>query len=131
MLGQDELKRIQMDTQQEIPINPIASAIEEKITQRLQPSHLQVINESSNHNVPKNSETHFKLVIVSPKFEGHRTLHRHRMVYAVLEQELAGPVHALSLHTYTDAQWRELDDAPESPDCLGGMKVETQSSNKT
>ncbi|MFT5445514.1 MAG: BolA protein [Gammaproteobacteria bacterium] len=108
----------------------MAATIEAKIREGLAPSHLEVSNESGNHNVPKGSESHFKLVIVSEKFEGQRTLHRHRMVYAILERELAGSVHALALHTYTDEQWREIDDAPDSPNCHGGMKVEAEIANK-
>jgi len=104
----------------------IASNIEEKITAGLAPSYLEVINESGNHNVPDGSESHFKLIIVSPKFEDQRTLHRHRMVYAILEQELAGSVHALALHTYTDEQWHEVENAPDSPSCRGGAKVAVQ-----
>lgn len=104
----------------------MAKTIEEKVAAALATSYLEVINESANHNVPKGSESHFKLIVVSPRFEGQRTLHRHRMVYAVLEQELAGSVHALALHTYTDEQWREVENAPDSPSCRGGMKVDAQ-----
>lgn len=103
----------------------IASTIEEKLRAGLAPSHLEVINESGNHNVPPGSESHFKVVVVSPAFEGRHTLHRHRMVYGVLADELAGPVHALALHTYTDEQWQALGAAPESPECRGGKKRES------
>ena len=108
----------------------MASAIEEKITAGLSPGHLEVINESNNHNVPKGSESHFKLIVVSAQFEGQRTLHRHRMVYAILEQELAGSVHALALHTYTEQEWRDIEAAPDSPSCRGGMKVEAQQAHE-
>ena len=104
----------------------MADTIEAKVRKALAPSHLEVINESGNHNVPKGSESHFKLIIASEKFEGQRTLHRHRMVYGVLEQELAGSVHALALHTYTDEQWREVGNVPDSPNCHGGMKIEAE-----
>ena len=33
---------------------------------------------------------------------------------------LAGPVHALALHTYTPDEWQRVGEAPESPDCRGG-----------
>ena len=46
-------------------------------------------------------ETHFKVRIVSDSFEGLKTIDRHRLVYVVLEEELLGPVHALSLETLT------------------------------
>jgi len=106
----------------------VARSIEEKLTAALAPSHLEVINESGNHNVPPGSESHFKVVVVSPAFDGLRTLHRHRMVYGLLGEELAGPVHALALHTYDEAQWREVQAAPDSPQCRGGMKREARAS---
>lgn len=49
--------------------NPIETAITEAIVEQLQPIHYEVINESYMHNVPKGSETHFKVLVVSSKFE--------------------------------------------------------------
>lgn len=48
---------------------PVAEAITSAINEHLQPVHLEVINESYMHNVPKGAETHFKVLIVSDKFE--------------------------------------------------------------
>ena len=102
----------------------IADTIEAKLRDGLSPSHLEVVNESGNHNVPPGSESHFKVVVAADAFDGHPTLHRHRMVYGLLDEELAGPVHALALHTYTAGQWENMGTAPESPDCRGGAKAE-------
>ncbi|KAJ9183383.1 hypothetical protein P3X46_007245 [Hevea brasiliensis] len=44
-----------------------------------------------------NVETHFNLKIVSPKFNGHTLLKRHRMVYDALADELQSGLHALSI----------------------------------
>ena len=104
----------------------IAQTIETKLKAGLAPAHLEVINESGNHNVAPGSESHFKLVVVCSAFEGHPTLHRHRMVYGLLSEELAGPVHALALHTYTVAQWQAMGTAPDSPECRGGMSSEAR-----
>ncbi len=121
----------QANSMANVPDTPtMASTIEMKVRQGLAPSHLEVINESGNHNVPKGSESHFKLVIVSEKFTEKRTLHRHRIDYAILARELAGSVHALALHTYTGDEWRAVGDAPDSPNCHGGMKVEAKVANK-
>jgi stress-induced morphogen len=49
---------------------PVAQSILKKITSGTEPEHLDIINESYMHNVPKGSETHFKVVVVSKKFEG-------------------------------------------------------------
>ncbi|MCK8564085.1 transcriptional regulator BolA [Yersinia ruckeri] len=98
----------------------IREKIEEKLRAAFEPVHLEVINESYRHNVPAGSESHFKIVIVSDKFVGERFLSRHRAIYGILSEELAGDVHALALHTYTDKEWANLQDAvPSSPSCRG------------
>ncbi len=97
--------------------------IERKLTEHFEPGHLEVVNESFQHNVAPGSETHFKVVLVSPKFSGERLINRHRAVNAVLKEELANKIHALALHTYTDSEWQGLyGGAPTSPKCLGGQK---------
>lgn len=108
----------------------IAASIRSKLESGLAPGHLEVINESGNHNVPPGSESHFKVVVVSDAFEGKPTLHRHRMVYGLLAEELAGPVHALALHTYSPGQWSAAGAAPDSPACRGGMKTQAGASAK-
>jgi BolA protein len=93
----------------------------EKLDAAFELAHLEVANESGNHNVPPGSETHFKVVLVSEAFSDQRLLNRHRSVNAVLAEELAGGVHALALHTYTPEEWRvRFGDVPMSPPCLGG-----------
>ncbi|WP_421238779.1 BolA family protein [Aeromonas enteropelogenes] len=92
--------------------------IEAKLTAALTPSLLEVINESHMHRVEPGSESHFKVVIVSPQFEGLRLLARHRLINEVLAPELAGPVHALALHTYTEGEWQQKGQAPRTPSCV-------------
>ena len=101
----------------------VQSTIEEKITAEFEPVHLDVINESDRHNVPSGSESHFKVTVVSAAFEDKMLVARHRMLNQLLANELAGSVHALSLHTLTPQEW--LDKGGEirkSPPCLGGSK---------
>ena len=101
----------------------VQSEIEAKLTNSLQPSYLEVINESSNHNVPAGSESHFKVVIVTDAFEGKMLVARHRMINEILADELQHKIHALAMHTYTLAEWQEVSgNAPDSPPCLGGGK---------
>ena len=98
--------------------------VESDITSALQaafhPSLLRVENESHRHNVPRDSETHFKVTLVTASFEGERSVRRHQSVYALLAEWLEGPVHALALHTYTPDEWENIGVAPDSPDCRGG-----------
>ncbi len=86
----------------------------------LQPALLEVANESGQHNVPPGSETHFKVTLVTEAFVGQSRIQRHRCVNQLLGELLAGPVHALALHTYTPAEWAARTDSPASPPCLGG-----------
>ena len=102
----------------------VQAVIEEKLGTAISLEHLEVVNESGNHNVPPGSETHFKVVLVSPEFEGERLVARHRTVNRVLKEELAGGVHALAIHTYTASEWQSKHgNAPMSPPCLGGSNA--------
>jgi len=99
----------------------IQADIEQKLANHIHAKHLEVVNESNNHNVPVGSESHFKVVIVSEDFADKKLLQRHRMINEVLAEELQGKIHALAMHTYTEAEWQEQNgDAPMSPPCLGG-----------
>lgn len=74
-----------------------------------------------NQNSPKDSETHFKVVVVSPQFDSVRApIKRHRMVNAALSEELEGPVHALSIVAKSPVQWEQNQAIPASPNCQGG-----------
>lgn len=97
----------------------VQQTIENKLAAALTPDFLQVLNESHMHAVPVDSETHFKLVIVSDSFEGMRPVQRHQRVYQLLSDELAGGVHALALHAFTPDEWQEQGSAPSSPACMG------------
>ena len=49
---------------------------------------------------------HWSAVIVSTAFEGKRAIARHQQVYATLGQRIqSDEVHALSMKTYTPAEW--------------------------
>lgn len=103
----------------------IQNSIEQKLAEQFAPVFLEVTNESSQHNVPIGSETHFKVVLVSPSFSGKRLLNRHRAVNAVLKDEIENHIHALALHTYTEQEWERLyGDVPASPNCLGGTSAQ-------
>ncbi|KAG2666773.1 hypothetical protein I3760_15G080200 [Carya illinoinensis] len=43
------------------------------------------------------SETHFNVKIVSPKFDGQSLVKRHRLVYDALADELQSGLHAVSI----------------------------------
>lgn len=99
--------------------------IESRLQGEFTPQYIEVTNESHMHSVPANSETHFRVVLVSEAFAGCSRVARHQQVYSVLERQLDGPVHALALHTYSPQEWRQRQEqAPDSPECLGGSKAD-------
>ncbi|EED34570.1 BolA family protein [Luminiphilus syltensis NOR5-1B] len=102
----------------------IQEQIERSLSEGLSVSRLDIVNESFMHNVPEGSESHFKVTVVSKDFEGVRKVKRHQQIYALLGDLMAGPIHALALHTYTADEWSALVSVPVSPDCLGGRASE-------
>ncbi|MCB4437772.1 BolA/IbaG family iron-sulfur metabolism protein [Alteromonas sp. McT4-15] len=101
----------------------VKTFLEEAIRNALSPLYLEVLDESFMHNVPEGAQSHFKVTVVSDAFEGKRLLARHREVNALAAEALAGPVHALALHTYTSKEWEARGgESLTSPNCLGGSK---------
>jgi len=99
------------------------SVIENKL-RALQPRWVQVENESHKHNVPPGAQSHFKVTVVSPRFDGQPLLARHRMVNQLLAQELSSSIHALALHTLTPGEWSQRGGGvADSPPCLGGSNA--------
>lgn len=103
---------------------PVQRSIEAKLASDFAPvEHLSVVNESSGHNVPKGSETHFKVVVVSASFQGMKPLEKHRKVNDALEDHLTNQgVHALSIVAKTPEQWAKSSAVAPSPPCHGGSK---------
>lgn len=74
----------------------------------LEPTRLDIVNESELHaghrSSPGTGQSHFRLLIVSPRFAGKSRVERHRMVNALLADELQRGVHALALSTYAPGE---------------------------
>src|SRR5580692_530551 len=83
----------------------VAETIREKLIAAFAPSDLVIEDESARHashsGARPGGETHFQVRIVSAVFEGLNRVERQRRVYAVLADEMRGPVHALALMTLT------------------------------
>ena len=79
----------------------VTQAIRDKLTAAFQPERLEVVDDSArhkgHHGAPDGGESHFNVVIESAAFEGQSRIARQRAVLAALAEELAGPVHALSI----------------------------------
>jgi BolA protein len=99
-----------------------AQRIQDLITRELAPEHLAVHDESSGHNVPAGSESHFRVLVVSSAFEGVSRLARHRRVHGALTGELEGTLHALAIDAWTPAEWQRQATPSSSPPCRGGAQ---------
>ena len=81
----------------------------------LSPEHCEVSNESSQHSGPP-TESHFKIVVVSPTFDEMKLIDRHRIINKLFAEELKH-IHALAMHTYSPQEWQKRQIAPNSPEC--------------
>lgn len=83
----------------------VLKSIREKITSALSPDQVDVVDESHLHaghaGAREGGESHFRLYVVSAKFEGLSRVARQRLVNSALREELKGPIHALAMKTLT------------------------------
>jgi len=96
-----------------MPEGPIATIIRKKLTTALSPTRLEIEDDSARHaghhheggmDAQPGGESHFNLTVVSAVFEGQGRVQRQRAINALLREELAGPVHALSIRALTPAE---------------------------
>jgi BolA family transcriptional regulator, general stress-responsive regulator len=83
-------------------LSTLAAQMEAQLRARLQPSQLQVIDESQAHagHVGANGSgfgTHFRVRIASPLFTGQSRVARHRLVYDGLQNFIDQGVHAIAI----------------------------------
>jgi BolA family transcriptional regulator, general stress-responsive regulator len=86
----------------------IEQMMREKLVAGLEPTRLDIVNESEMHaghrSSPGTGESHFRVLIVSPKFSGLSRVQRHRLVNDLLKDEVGRAVHALALATYAPGE---------------------------
>ena len=86
----------------------VEAAIREKLMQALQPTRLDVVNESHLHaghrTSPGTGESHFRVLVVSQAFAGKSRIERHRLINDTLAAELKGKVHALAIKAYAPGE---------------------------
>ncbi len=90
---------------------PVAASITQKLADALAPVSLEVIDESRHHAGHRHDddkrhgdESHFRVEVVSAAFEGKSRVERHRMVNALLAQEIAQGLHALAIGAKTPGE---------------------------
>ena len=83
--------------------------IESSLRESFAPVHLEVVDEShlhAGHAGAKAGGGHFRIVLVSARFEGKIPIERQRLVYSALADEMGAEIHALSMKTLTEAEWK-------------------------
>ena len=79
-------------------MSPTPEHVHQYIADNLDCQHLEVAGDGA----------HFEALIVSPVFEGKRTLARHQAVYQALGDRMRAEIHALSMRTLTPAEYESL-----------------------
>ena len=77
---------------------------------------LKILNESFMHNVPKDAESHFKLVIVSDDFNNLSLIQRHKLVYKHLGN-IMNDIHAISIQSFNEDEFELNPTILDSPEC--------------
>ncbi|MCP5381105.1 MAG: BolA family transcriptional regulator [Kordiimonadaceae bacterium] len=76
--------------------------IELKVNKSINPEFLEVMDESHKHaghaGARPEGETHFHINMTASALNGKSRVERQRLIYNILKDELAGPIHALSLN---------------------------------
>ena len=97
-------------------MSEIQDTIKKALINEFNPSVLKIVNESYMHSVPKNAETHFKLVIVSDSFNNVSQVKRHQIIYKSLE-DIMNQIHALSINSFDEAEFSKNPIILDSPNC--------------
>jgi stress-induced morphogen len=93
----------------------VRSAIISKLTSKLKPFTLDVLDESATHaghaamKGIKPVESHFSIEIVSNEFHGLSKLQRQRLVYATLSEEMESSIHALRMICRTPEEVQSIN----------------------
>lgn len=81
--------------------------IADRLRRELEATYVEVSDESARHagHAGAAGGGHFRVLVVSPRFEGLSRLAAQRLVYAALGELMTSAVHALQMQTLTPAEW--------------------------
>jgi len=79
-----------------------AALIKQRLSERLQPTALEVLDESAAHAghagaSPSGRGSHIRVRVASPSFTGLSRVQRHRLVYDALQDFIDQGLHALAI----------------------------------
>ena len=84
--------------------------IEELIKSQLKVSAIEIVDFSAQHEGHKGNEGggHFQAVIISDDFKKLSLLDRHKKIYSILGDLMKHEIHAFSMKTYTNEEFKSL-----------------------
>ena len=83
-------------------MNITTHTVREQLAKQLQPTFLEVVDESAQHAGHAGSDgtgegTHFRVRIASAQFDGRPRVAKHRLVYDALQEFIDQGLHALAI----------------------------------
>jgi BolA protein len=88
----------------------VSDTITKKLREAFAPDSIEVVDESHLHEGHAGhrpgGQSHFRVHIVSQAFAGKSRIDRHRMINAILADDLTGGVHALAIHASAPGEKR-------------------------
>ena len=94
----------------------IKNTIKDLLNTEFNPATLIIENESFMHNVPENSESHFKIILASDCFKDVSNVKRHQLIYKSLENVM-NKIHALSIYAFDLYEIEKNPSVIDSPNC--------------
>ena len=94
----------------------IKNTIKDLLNTEFNPATLIIENESFMHNVPENSESHFKIILASDCFKDVSNVKRHQLIYKSLENVM-NKIHALSIYAFDLDEIEKIPSVIDSPNC--------------
>ena len=94
----------------------IKNTIKDLLNTEFNPATLIIENESFMHNVPENSESHFKIILASECFKDVSNVKRHQLIYKSLENVM-NKIHALPIYAFDLDEIEKNPSVIDSPNC--------------
>jgi BolA protein len=85
--------------------------IDERLRRELDAIHVDVIDDSAAHAGHLGAQGgggHYRVLVVSPRFEGISRVAAQRLVYGALGELMTTDIHAVEMRTLTPAQWDKV-----------------------
>ena len=90
-----------------------AEIIRTRLESGLDPIHIEIEDDSAHHTGHLGAQGgggHYRVLVVSPRFEGLSRVAAQRLVYEALGELMTTDIHALEMRTLTPDQWAGVHD---------------------